>query len=204
MSVQELQVKENEARDVLEKAIKAFEAIRATGAIADILKLGNAVTTGTKVLERASRELADFELVGIYEAIKSGALKMAEKVLSPGEVRTLQDKGVSSVTIMLPLTADSIEVERVSVNTLGKRTRVAATGGGNGARAKWHMVNDASGESMECRDFLEAHGEAAFGADAKVTAEMVLKAPAKYGLSDYAARAGAKLDPTWSRVQKDA
>ncbi len=204
MSVQELKVAESEALGKLESAAKAFEAQRGTAAVSDLVKLGNAVTSATRVLERATRELADFELVGIYEAIKAGVLKLTSKELGSTEVHTLQNKGVSSVTIVVPLLADTVDPERVSVNTLGKRTRVASTGGGNGARAKWHMVNDASGEQMECRDFLEAHGEAAFGADAKVTAAMVLEAPAKYGLSDYAARAGAKLDPTWSRVQKDS
>lgn len=204
MSVDELKVAESEALTKLEVAAKAFEAERGTAPVAELVKLGNAVTSATRVLERAARELADFELVGIYEAVKAGVLKMAEKALSPSDIKTLQAKAVSTVTIVVPLTAEGIEAERVSVNTLGKRTRVASTGGGNGTRAKWHMVNDASGETMECRDFLEAHGDEAFGTDAKVTAQMVLEAPAKYGLSDYAARAGAKLDPTWTRTQKDA
>ncbi len=206
MSVQELEQTVREAADALGSAVKAFEAGRGTAAVADLVKMGNAVTSNTRTLERATRELADFELVGIYEAVKAGVRKLVEsnKALGPGEVETLQGKGVSTVTIVVPLLANSVDHDRVSVNTLGKRTRVAATGGGNGARAKWHMVNDASSESMECRDFLEKYGEQAFGADAKVTAQMVLDAPAKYGLSDYAARAGAKLDPTWTRTQKDA
>lgn len=204
MSVQELTQEVTEAKVKVEAAVKAFEAERTTAKVSDLLTLGKAVESTTRILDRVTRELADFELVGIYEAVKSGVLKMAEKALGGSEVRTLQDKGVSTVTIVLPLTADSIEVERVSVNTLGKRTRVASTGaGGNGARAKWHMVNDASGETMECRDFLEQHGEQAFGTDAKVTAAMVLEAPAKYGLGDYAGRAGAKLDPTWTRTRKE-
>jgi hypothetical protein len=204
MSVQELENAQLEAQAKLEEAVKQFEAERTTADVAVIVKLGNAVTSATRILERASTELANFELVGIYEAVKAQVLKLGDKVLAADSIKTLQSKNVSSVTIVVPLTADAIEAERVSVNTLGKRTRVASTGGGNGARAKWHMVNDASGETMECREFLETHGDAALGTDAKVTAAMVLEAPARYGLGDYAARAGRKLEPSWSRVQKDA
>lgn len=200
MSIQELEVQATEAKGAQESAVKEFEAQRGTASIVDLGKLANTVTSATRKAESTARELADFALVGIYEAVRSSIFKSIEKMLPKVDVVTLIDKGVSSLTITLPLNMDVLEAEKIVVNTLGKRT-VVRKGGGNGTRARWHMVSP-SGESMECREFLETHGDEAFGLDAKVTAQMVLEAPAKYGLSDYAARAGAKLTPAWERIQK--
>lgn len=203
MSIEELQSQESECLTVLETATHAFESQRATADVNALVKLGQAVTSATRNAERASRELADFALVGIYENVKSAVLKVTDKMLSAADVATLLDKGQSSVTVTLPLTSEGVQADRVSVNTLGKRTVVrSGGGGGNGQRAKWEMRNTATGEGMSPRDFLEAHGDEAFGADAKVTAAMVLDAPARYGLTDYASRAGAKLTPTWEKVEK--
>ncbi len=203
MTIEELQVQATEAKGGLESAIKDFEAQRGTASIVDLGKLANAVTSATRKAESTARELSDFALVGIYEGVKAQVLKLGDKLLAGADIATLLEKNVSTVTIFVPFSSEGIETERVSVNTLGKRTTVRASGGSNGTRSRWEMVNDASGEAMECRAFLEMHGDAAFGADAKVTATMVLDAPAKYGLSDYAARAGAKLDPTWTRTKKE-
>ena len=202
MTVQELQAKAAECASALESAIKAFEAGRGSATVTELVKLGQAVTSATRSSERSTAELANFELIGIYENVKAQVLKLGDKLLTAADIETLMLKGMSSVTITLPLTVKGIDPERISVNTLGKRTKVAS-GGGNGTRARWEMRNTSSGEAMECRAFLEAHGDEAFGADAKVTAAMVLNEPARYGLSDYAARAGAKLTPEWERVRKD-
>lgn len=201
MSIEELTLQASEATQAQETAVKAFEAQRGTASIVDLGKLANAVTSATRKAESTAKDLANFALVGIYEGIKSAMSKASDKMLSGADIATLLDKQVSSLTITVPFSADGIDAEKIVVNTLGKRTVLRATGG-NGTRARWHMVS-ASGETMECRAFLETHGDEAFGPDAKVTAQMVLDKPAAYGLSDYAARAGAKLTPTWERVKRD-
>lgn len=202
MTIQELEAQESESYSALDTATKAFEAVRATASITDLQKLANAVTTATRTAERAATELANFALIGIYEQVKSVLLKLGDKLLTGADIATLLDKNVNSVTVTLPLTADGIEAGRIAVNTLGKRTVVKSGGGGNGQRAKWLMRNTADGATMSPRDFLEAHGDEAFGADAKVTAQMILDKPAAYGLTDYAERAGAKLTPTWEKVER--
>ena len=204
MSIAELQVKANEATQALDSATKDFEAQRGTASIVDLGKLANAVTSATRSAERAGVELANFALVGIYENVKSGILKLGDKLLSGADIATLLEKNVSTVTVSIPLTSDGIETERVSVNTLGKRTTVRAAGTGNGTRARWEM-RSASGESLECRAFLESDYGLALGEhkDGGPMRDRVLAEPARYGLSDYAARAGQKCTPVWERVKKD-
>lgn len=205
MSIEELTVNATQATEALESATKDFEAQRGTASITDLGKLANAVTSATRKAESTARELADFALVGIYEGVKSQLLKLGDKLLTGADIATLLEKNVSTVTVSIPLTSDGIEEERISVNTLGKRTVVRSSGGGNGTRSAWEMRGP-NGESMTCREFLETHGEV-LGAhkDGGATlCERVLAEPARYGLSDYAARAGQKMSPTWERVKKDA
>jgi hypothetical protein len=200
MTIQELEVNETQAKAGLESAIKDFEAQRGTASIVDLGKLANAVTTATRKAESAIRELADFALVGIYEAVKVQIEKLGDKLLHPTDVATLLEKQVSMLSISVPLSADGLGT--IVVNTLGRKTRVASTGG-NGTRARWEMR--CGSESMECRAFLESDYGLALGEhkDGGLMRDRVLAEPARYGLSDYAARAGAKCDPVWERVKKD-
>lgn len=203
MSIQELETHESECLTALEAATQEFEAGRATADVNALVKLGQTVTSATRNLERASADLANFALVGVYEQVKQAVLKLGEKMLTGADIATLLSKNVSSVTVMIPLSAEGIDPERVSVNTLGKRTVVRSGGGGNGQRAKWEMRNTSSGETLSPRDFLQAHGDVlGEHKDGGPLYERVLAEAARYGLTDYAARAGAKCSPAWEKVEK--
>ncbi len=187
---QELEIAVNEATAKLEEAVKSFEAMRAKGTAADLVKSAGLVTNLTKLLTRAQREHETFALVGIYEGIKAEVLKIRF------DTKTLLAHQVEYLNIQVPFGDAGVDVEKIVVNTLGRKTRVASTGGGGGGgRAKYEMRNDDSGETMTPRDFLEQFGEDALGD----VAGKVLAEPSRYGLVDYAARAGAKVG--WSKVE---
>lgn len=187
---QELEIAVNEAAAKAEDAVKAFEAMRAKGTAAELVKAGALVTSTARALVNAEREHNTFALIGIYEGVKAAVLKLNF------DHKTLLAHDVDDLNIHIPFGADGVDVEHVGVNTLGRKTRVASTGGGGGGRAKYEMRNSDSGETMTPRAFLEEHGETALGD----VAGKVLAEPSRYGLVDYAERAGRKMDPQWDKV----
>lgn len=188
---QELEALVNDTANKLEVAVKRFEALRAKGSAAELVKAGAAMTTLTKTLAKVERDDKDFALVGIYEGIKAEVVKIRF------DTKVLAAHDVDYLNIQVPFTDAGVNVEQIVVNTLGRKVRVASTGGGGGGgRAKYEMKNSESGETMTPRDFLETHGDVLGDIAGKVLAE-----PSRYGLVDYAARAGAKLDPQWDKVE---
>ena len=193
--LKELQSTATEADDKAKAAVKAFDGLRASGSAEDIVKAAQAVTTSKKATERAAFEVNTFELVGIYEGIKAQVLDGTKR----WDFKTLLGKDITNVRIDVPFGVDGIALDQVSVNTLGKRVAVRATGTGGGTRSRKEMFNESNGESMTPRDYLAAREDVLGDITAKVLAE-----PSRYGLVDYAARCAAKEDAGWVVRDKPA
>ncbi len=183
----------SQAKEGLATATKEFEALRAKGSATELVKAAQAVTTATRQTEKTEFEVNTFELVGIYEGIRGQVLE----ALKRWDVKTLLGKDVTTVHITVPIGADGTTPEQVVVNTLGRKTIIRGTSSGDGSRSKKEMFNEATGQTMTPRLFLEQFGGDVLGdIAAKALAE-----PARYGLVDYAERCARKQDAGW--VKRD-
>lgn len=170
------------ATDELAEANAAFQELRASGSAEELVKAANVVTKATKQAERSQHEAATFELVAIYEHIRADVLKIAGKI----DMSMLLKHDVKSVTITVPVQAEPIEPDKLTVNTLGKRT-VVKSGGNGGSRTRYVY----GPEKLNSRQLVEQYGADEVGAE-KATA--TLDEPSKYGLTHLADRIAKKLD----------
>ncbi len=195
-TIEELQAAVRDGSSKLEEAAKAFEALRTKGTASDLVKAGGALTSLERALGKAQFELDTFALVGVYTTIRNAVAKASGN----WDINALVDHDVDHIRIDMPIVAgESIDPEKVSVNTLGKKTTIrTGTRTGGGGRAKYEMRNDNTGETLAPRAFLEQFGEEALGD----VAGKVLAEPQRYGLVDYATRAGVKVG--WSKVEISA
>ena len=159
---QELEIAVSEATAKAEGAVKAFEALRSKGTAAELVKAGALVTSTARAFVSAEREHNTFALVGIYESIKAAVLKL--KIPSDTEAAVLLGHDVDSLNIHIPFGSDGVDVEKVGVNTLGRKTRVASTGGGNG-RGK-NVYTGPDGAQLTSRELVELHGDEVAGEQA--------------------------------------
>lgn len=181
-TIQELQETSNVATRAAVDAVKAFEELRKEGSAEELVKAASTVTSTKRVMDKAEFEVNTFELVGIYEGIKEQTLKAAEK----WDFKTLLSKEITTVRIDVPFGSDGIAVEQVSVNTLGRKVAVRASGGG-GQRSRYVYGPD----GQNSRDYVAAHGP-----EAGVEAEQIQKTldePSKFGLTHLADRIATKL-----------
>lgn len=192
-TIEELQAAVQDGTTKLEEAIKSFEGLRSKGSASDLVKAGGALTSLERALGKAQFELDTFALVGVYTSIKNAVVKASAN----WDVRSLVEHDIATIRIDMPLGEGGvIDPEKVVVNTLGKKTVIrTGTGGGGGGRAKYEMKNDNTGETLAPRAFLEQFGQEALGD----IAGKVLAEPQRYGLVDYATRAGVKLG--WTKVE---
>ena len=183
---QELDTVASESKTDLGKAQKAFEDLRKNGSAEDLVKAAHTVTTATRSYGKAQTEADTFELVGVYGLIRAGIPKLAKEAF---DMPTLLKYDVSSVTITVPVGTDPLDIEKIVVNTLGKRTVVK--GVGNGSRTRYVYGPD----KLNSRQVVEAEGAAEVGAE---KAEATLAEPSKFGLTHLADRIAGKLG--WDKV----
>ncbi len=180
---EELDIVANSAAGELTDANKAFETLRTSGSAEDLVKAANAVTKATRTADKAKHEADTFELVAVYESIRSDVMKhVAGKI----DMTLLAVHDVKSVTITVPVDADNaIEADKVSVNTLGKRTVLKATGNG-GTRSRYVYGPD----KLNSRELVEQFGPDELGAE---KTQATLDEPSKHGLTHIADRIANKL-----------
>ena len=179
---QELDESAKVAAAELADANKAFESLRKDGSAEDLVKASNIVVKAANSAKRARHEADTFELVAVYEGIRAGVNSVIAKSF---DMAMLAKHDVNSVTITVPVQSEPIELDKVTVNTLGKRTVVKS--GGNGSRTRYVYGPD----KLNSRELVEAFGADEVGAD---KASATLDEPSKYGLTHLADRIAKKLD----------
>ena len=172
------------ATNELGEATKAFESLRKNGSAEELVKAANTVTKATSAAKKAQHEAETFELVAVYTGIRAAVMPIATKSIDFG---MLIKHEVKSVVITIPVMEDgSVDVEKVSVNTLGKRTVVKSSGNG-GSRTRYVY----GPEGLNSRQLVEQFGAVEVGSE---KAEATLAEPSKYGLTHLADRIAKKLD----------
>lgn len=184
---EELEAVATEAGKLLKSAQSDFEKLRTSGSAEDIVKGATAVVKAKRTAEVSQHEADTFELVGIYEGIR-GAVHTS--IVNKIDMRMLAKHDVKSVTITVPVQAEPVELDKVTVNTLGKRTVTRSTGDG-GSRTRYVY----GPEKLNSRQVVEAHGADEVGQE---KAQATLDEPSKYGLTHLADRIAKKLD--WDKV----
>lgn len=178
---QELDEAAKVAANELAEANSAFQSLRADGSAEDLVKASQLVVKATKQAERSQHEAETFELVAVYGSIRADVMKIANKIDMP----MLAKHDVKSVTITIPVDAENaVDVEKLTVNTLGKRTVVKSSGNG-GSRTRYVY----GPEKLNSRQLLEQYGPDELG-DEKTQA--TLDEPSKHGLTHLADRIAKK------------
>ncbi len=175
----------SETKTEVGKAQKAFEALRASGSAEELVKAAHVVTTATRAYSKAQHEADTFELVAVYGAIRAAVAPLVAKF----DMATMGKHDVSAITITVPVSTEPLDIEKLVVNTLGKRTVVK--GGGNGQRTRYVYGPD----KLNSRQVVEAHGADEIGAE---RTQATLDEPSKFGLTHTADRIAKKLD--WDKV----
>lgn len=181
---EELDAVANVAAGELTDANAAFETLRASGSAEDLVKAAGAVTKATRTAERSKHEADTFELVAVYERIRDDVMK---SITGKIDMTMLAVHDVKAVTITIPVDAEApIEPDKVSVNTLGKRTVLKATG--NGAGRTRYVYGP---EKLNSRQLVEQFGADEVGEEKR---DATLEEPSKHGLTHLADRIAKKLD----------
>ena len=168
----------------LKQAERAFNDLRKAGSAADLVAASTAVVKATRSAEASRKEADTFELVAVYTSLRE--LVMAGIVGSVDNAM-LAKHDITSVTITIPVSTDeAVTIEKVTVNTLGKRT-VVKSSGGNGTRTRYVYGPG----KLNSRQLVEEHGADEVGQE---RAEATLADPSKYGLTHLADRIAKKLD----------
>ena len=178
---QELDESAKVASAELAEANKAFEALRKAGSAEELVKASNLVVKAANSAKRSRHEADTFELVAVSESIRASVLPLVSKF----DMAMLAKHSVNSVTITVPVQSEPVEAEKLTVNTLGKRTVVKS--GGNGSRTRYVYGPD----KLNSRELVESFGADEVGAD---KASATLDEPSKYGLTHLADRIAKKLD----------
>ena len=176
----------SESKAELDKVQKAFEGLRAGGSAEELVKSAHAVTTATRAHSKAQNEADTFELVAVYENVRTAVLK---GVVPNIDMAALAKHDVPAIIITVPVGDGPVEADKLVVNTLGKRTVIKS--GGNGTRTRYVY----GPEKLNSRQVVEAHGEGEVGTE---RSQATLDEPSKFGLTHLADRIAKKLD--WDKV----
>ena len=179
---QELDESAKVAANELAEANKAFEALRKDGSAEDLVKASNIVVKAANSAKRSRHEADTFELVAVYESIRAVTMSHVVKAV---DMALLAKHDVNSITITVPVQSEPVAAEKLTVNTLGKRTVVKSSG--NGSRTRYVYGPD----KLNSRELVEAFGADEVGAE---KASATLDEPSKYGLTHLADRIAKKLD----------
>ena len=177
---EELEATAKTSANELTASTKAFEDLRKSGSAEDLVKAANVVTKATRSAQATRHEADTFELVAVYEGIRASILPLVSKF----DMAMLAKHDITSVTITVPVQSEPVEAEKVTVNTLGKRT-VIKSGGNGGSRTRYVYGPD----KLNSRELVEAFGADEVG-DAK--SQATLDEPSKYGLTHLADRIAKK------------
>ena len=166
----------------LKTAEQAFESLRKAGSAEDLVKASTAVVKATRTATSTAHDAVTFELVAVYEGIRSSVMPLIAKI----DMGLLTKHEVKSISISVPVQAEPVTADKVTVNTLGKRT-VTKSAGNGGSRTRYVYGPD----GLNSRQLVEQYGADEVG-DEKATA--TLDEPSKYGLTHLADRIAKKLD----------